>query len=112
MDEALEVPAKIPQESLGPRDILYKAIFLTAVASSNRSSELAAIDRGSIELRQSSIVLPVKPGFLFKKQGQFHFPTLIEIPDSPGSPLFPVKALEDYLVTPRVGQRLVSFFPL
>ena len=97
LDEALEVLAKIPQESLGPREILYKAIFLTAVASSNRSSELAAIDRERIELRQSSIVLPVKPGFLFKNQGQFHSPTLIEIPDLPGSPLCPVKALRDYL---------------
>ena len=97
LDDALEVLAKIPQERLGPREIFYKALFLTAVASSNRSSELAAIDRGRIELRQCSIVLPVRPGFIFKNQGQFHAPSLIEIPDLPGSPLCPVQALRSYL---------------
>ena len=66
MDEALEVLAKIPQERLGPKETFYKALFLTAVASSNRSSELAAIDRNRIELRQSSIVLSVKPGFILR----------------------------------------------
>ena len=58
LDETLEVLVKIPQERLGPKETFYKALFLTAVASSNRSSELAAIDRNRIELRQSSIVLP------------------------------------------------------
>ena len=118
LDDALEVLAKIPQESLGPREVFYKALFLTAVASSNRSSELAAIDRGRIEHRQCSIVLPVKAGFLFKNQGQFHSPSLIEIPDLPGSPLCPVKALREYLDATQGKSELslflhpVSFKPL
>ena len=47
--------------------------------------------------RQNSVTLPVKPGFIFKNQAQFHAPSLIEIPDLPGSSLCPVKALRDYL---------------
>ena len=120
LDEALEVLAKIPQERLGPKETFYKALFLTAraVASSNRSSELAAIDRNRIELRQSSIVLPVRPGFIFKNQGQFHAPSLIEITELPGSPLCPVLALRNYLDTtrgksePSLFLHQVSFKPL
>ena len=104
LDQALETLAHIPQERLGPREIFYKALFLTAVASANRASELAAIDRERIEFRQQSVTLPVKPGFIFKNQAQFHAPSLIDIPDLPGSPLCPVDALRRYLASSQNGE--------
>ena len=76
-------------------DKLYrfqKAMFLTTIASSNRASEMAALDRKTIAFRQHSVVLPNKAGFLFKNQNQFQEPSLIEIPDRPPAKLCPVKA--------------------
>ena len=109
LDRALEVLSQIPQESLSTKEVFFKALLLLALASSNRVSELAAIDRGRIELRQSSIVLPVRPGFIFKNQGQFHSPSVIEIPDLPGSSLCPMKAVEQYLNVTR-GTKEASLF--
>ena len=97
LDQALQALTNIPQERLGPREIFFKALFLTAIASANRASELAAIERSRVALRQQAIILPVKPGFVFKNQAQFHSPSLIEIPNLPDSPLCPVRALEAYL---------------
>ena len=91
---ALEIRVLRPSDRLGR---LYKALFLTALASSNRASELAAIDRSRVAFRQSSVVLPVRAGFIFKNQTQHHSPSLIEFPDLPGSFLCPVKALRKYL---------------
>ena len=97
LDDALHA---LEKKRIKISDKLYrfqKALFLTAIASSNRASELAAIDRKAIAFRQHSVVLPNKAGFLFKNQTQFHEPSLIEIPDLPSSKLCPVKALKDYL---------------
>ena len=97
LDDALKALSsrKIPFRDKLSR--FKKTLFLVAMASSNRSCELAAIDRSNIVFRQNSVTLPVKPGFIFKNQAQFHAPSLIEIPDLPGSSLCPVKALRDYL---------------
>ena len=97
LDDALLALARKRISSEDKLSRFRKALFLLACASSNRAAELAAIDRGRITFRQHSAVFPVKPGFIFKNQAQFHAPSLIDIPDLPGSSLCPVKAVKDYL---------------
>ena len=77
LDDALRALARkrIPLNDKLSR--FRKALFLLACASSNRAAELAAIDRGRITFRQHSAVFPVKPGFIFKNQAQFHAPSLM-----------------------------------
>ena len=49
--------------------LLRKTVFLTALASGNRVSEIAALDvTGALGRDQSGLTLAVKPGFLFKNQ--------------------------------------------
>ena len=47
-----------------------KEMFLTALATGNRVSELAALSRASILVSptNSQVTLPVCPGFLYKNQ--------------------------------------------
>lgn len=49
-------------------NLLIKTLFLTALASGNRASELAATIRTGLSLSNDKAVLPTKPGFLFKNQ--------------------------------------------
>ena len=74
-----------------------KALFLLAVASANRASELAAIDRSRLSFRAGAVVLPLRAGFIAKNQTSSHSLSLIEIPNLPGSPLCPNAALRAYL---------------
>ena len=97
LDQALQRLQRMRIASSDKPARFKKALFLLAIASSNRACELAAIDRKNIVFRQHSVVLPVKAGFVFKNQAQFHAPSIIEIPDLPGSDLCPVKALRDYV---------------
>ena len=97
LDNALKALARKRIKSNDKLSRFKKALFLVACASSNRASELAAIHRSRIEIRQNAALLPVRPGFLFKNQAQFHSPSLMDIPDLPGSALCPVKALKEYL---------------
>ena len=97
LDDALKALARKRIKASDKLGRFRKALFLVACATSNRSAELAAIDRSRAEIRQHSAVLPVRPGFIFKNQAQFHAPSLMDIPDLPGSPLCPVKALREYL---------------
>ena len=97
LDEALHSLERVRIANSDQSSRFMKASFLLSIASSNRVSELAAIDRGSIVFRQHSVALPVKPGFIFKNQAQDHAPSEIEIPDLPGSTLCPVDALKAYL---------------
>ena len=97
LEDALRALARKRTKSNDKLSRFRKALFLVACASSNRASELAAIDRSRVEIRQHSALLPVRPGFLFKNQAQNHTPSLMDIPDLPGSALCPVKALKEYL---------------
>ena len=97
LDQALQRLQKMRIASSDKPARFKKALFLLAIASSNRVCELAAIDRKNIVFRQHSVILPVKAGFVFKNQAQYHAPSIIEIPDLPGSDLCPVKALRDYV---------------
>lgn len=49
-------------------NLLLKTLFLTALASGNRSSELAATIREGTIISQDKVVLPVHRSFLFKNQ--------------------------------------------
>ena len=63
-----------------PFDCLKKAVFLTALASGNRCSELAALNRDSLQFSDSGLVMAVKPGFIYKNQRLGRCPPNIIIP--------------------------------
>ena len=56
-----------------------KALFLTALATGNRVSEIAALSRVSIVVtpRRAQVTLPVRPGFLYKNQSFARTPSNI-----------------------------------
>jgi integrase len=79
---------------------LLKAIFLTALASGNRASELAARKRSSIIFTPNAVTIPVKRGFLFKKQTRDRLPPEISFPKLPEDvSLCPVENLSSYVAS-------------
>ena len=72
LEEALAVLRRKSEKPLGSEELFLKTIFLTAVASANRASELAAVERGSTVFRQSGVSLGLRTDFLFKNQGPIH----------------------------------------
>ena len=75
-------------------DVLAKALFLTALATGNRGAEIAALMRTGIVPRTSGeLVLPVKPGFLFKNQSASRAPPPVLVKALPGSVLCPATAI-------------------
>ena len=82
-----------------PVNTLIKTLFLTALASGNRVSELAATSRTGISLTPSKAILPTSPGFIFKNQSlknplppEIQFPAL-----GRDNTLCPVAALKTYV---------------
>ena len=82
-----------------PVNTLIKTLFLTALASGNRVSELAATSREGVTLTPSKAVLPTSPGFVFKNQSlknplppEIQFPAL-----GRDDTLCPVAALKTYI---------------
>ena len=55
-----------------PTNLLLKTLFLTALASGNRASELAAIIRNGLTTNLNKAFLPTKPEFLFENQNINH----------------------------------------
>lgn len=51
-----------------PKDLFMKTLFLVALASGNRCSELAAMRRTGITLREDHVFIPIDQNFLFKNQ--------------------------------------------
>ena len=97
LEDALDV---LRTKCIAPDDIehlLLKALFLTAVATANRASELAAIDRSAILFRNQNVSLGISSEFLFKNQTLDHAPSNIVIPGLDNSILCPVKAIRLYL---------------
>ena len=88
-------------ESSNIENLLDKTIFLTALASGNRTSELAATRRDVLQRVDggTTFQLAVKPGFLFKNQRIDRVPPNILIkPLINGDPeLCPVRTLSIYL---------------
>ena len=85
---------------------LKKSLFLVALACGNRVSELSATMRNGLELMNSleEVLLPVRPGFLFKNQRHGRTPPNIRIvPLAANSTvLCPVKNLFSYLSLSRI----------
>lgn len=83
--------------SASPENTLIKTLFLTALASGNRVSELAAITRQNLSISEDTAILPTKPGFLFKNQS----------PKNPQAPLIQFPALgNDSTLCPVVALRM------
>ena len=70
IDTALDTYSKPPflNNNIGMEELLLKTLFLTALASGNRASELAATIRAGVVFSQEKITLPVHQAFLFKNQ--------------------------------------------
>ena len=99
LEEALSVLKKKKLRSLPPNEQFLITLFLVAIATGNRSSELASIDRKTIYFSPGykEANLPVVPGFLFKNQSASRTPLPIVIPAlGRGSILCPVAALRQY----------------
>jgi hypothetical protein len=80
--------------------ILKKTVFLLALATGNRVSEISAIDRSGIKFDQGSgrATLLVRPGFLYKNQRLGKSPPNICVgPLEDNSTLCPVTILKRYL---------------
>ena len=79
--------------------LLKKTVFLVALATGNRCSEIAAIDGNSVRLEEGGIVMAVKPGFIYKNQRAGRFPPNLYIKPLPEDPsLCPVTWLKNYMV--------------
>ena len=83
--------------------LLQKTLFLVALATGNRASEISAMTRTSVvfEDNPARVFVPVKPNFLFKNQRMNRAPPNIVIRalNSNGSehPLCPMNFLKKYL---------------
>jgi hypothetical protein len=96
----LQSDDKYVGESGGRFDALKKCLFLVALASGNRVSDLAAVERSGIlfESNKRRVTLPVKPGFLFKNQRLGRAPPNISFPSLESDPaLCPVQSLSKYI---------------
>ena len=82
-----------------PENLLIKTLFLTALASANRVSELAAVTRQGLSLSFHKAILPTAPGFLFKNQSPTNpLAPVIEFPAlNQDHALCPVAALKMYV---------------
>lgn len=78
--------------------LFLKAIFLTALASGNRVSELAAITRSNADISATEIRLTVRQGFLYKNQALDRTPPPITFPCiGPHHQLCPGSTLTEYI---------------
>lgn len=100
IDTAIET---FPQPEFNPPEastekLLLKALFLTALATANRASELAATMREGITVTNEQITLPVQRSFLFKNQNINHQSApAITFPRLHVAPLCPWEALDAFL---------------
>ena len=87
---------------LFPEESFMGFLFLLAVASGNRASEVANIDRRTIIWNQAdgSASLYVLSKFLYKNQNAKRTPPVINIPSLPDSALCPVSAVKALLSFP------------
>lgn len=94
-------------------DLLHKCLLLTALATGNRGAELAAFSREGISYRQDgSVVISVRPGFLYKNQSADRTPPPIVIRPLTRNPLCPVANLTKYLATSSTTQGHLFIHPL
>ena len=100
---------------ISSKDLLLKTLFLVALASGNRASELAATRRTGTILRAGTVILPIEPSFLFKTQSvsrsnppPISFPTLGE-----RDTLCPWRNLNQYIAStsPPAGSEAIFLHP-
>ena len=87
---------KYCSSSAKPLDLLRKTVFLLALATGNRVSELAAIDASAIQVgHDDKVTLPVDPTFRYKNERENRTPPdICLIPLANGNPeLCPVRTL-------------------
>ena len=77
--ETLQTP-RFRKNSASLEDLFLKTIFLVAVASGNRCSELAACTREGISFEDNRVTIPTKEDFLFKNQTIERTPPLVTFP--------------------------------
>ena len=98
LSAAVHFYGQVDHLTCSPRLLLFKTLFLTALASGNRCSELAHISRRAIVDQGSSITLPLLPRFLFKNQTASRCPPPISFPTFPTNPsVCPVETLRVFL---------------
>jgi len=79
-------------------DLLIKCLFLTALASGNRASELANASRSGCSISPTDVSLSVLPGFIYKNQSVDRCPPPISFPTLGGKhALCPAYHLKEYL---------------
>ena len=123
----LRVLREAPFEPMGTislRALTLKTVFLVALASGRRRSEIHAlgVSNGLLKLSKTEAVLRTSPGFLAKNQaaGSVAAPITIKAlgdftgPDPPEVALCPVRALRWYLHRTKASRagRLRLFLPL
>ena len=77
--EILQTP-RFRNSTASSEDLFLKTIFLVAVASGNRCSELAACTREGITFDNNTVTIPTKEGFLFKNQTLNRTPPPVTFP--------------------------------
>ena len=77
--ETLQAP-RFRNNSASLEDLFLKTIFLVAIASGNRCSELAACIREGISFEGNKVTIPTKEGFLFKNQTMERTPPPVSFP--------------------------------
>jgi len=89
-------------------DLLSKTLFLTALATGNRVSEIAAFSReGCTQRQDGSMVLAIRPGFLYKNQTAARTPPPVIVKPLGKNKLCPIRTLKQYLsVTDQSNGRL------
>ena len=103
LDEAISsLEDKGDLQSLPLEECFLASLFLLAVATGNRASEIANIDRRSIvwSSTDGSVSLHFVPSFLFKNQNAKRSPPSIHIPPVPDSSLCPAAAVRFLLSLP------------
>lgn len=90
---------------------LFKTLFLVALSTGNRVSELAALCRTAALFLANKAIISVKRGFLFKNQTAAHNSPNVSLPNIlEKESLFPVIALKQYLyLTRNLPQRGYGF---
>ena len=79
------------------KNYFLKTIFLVALASGNRASELAATSRDGLVYTNNKVILPVLESFKYKNQNIERNPPPIEFPILKNHPLCPGNAVKEYV---------------
>ena len=101
VDKVLDLlsTAEFDLRGASPEHLLLKTLFLTALASGNRVSELAATSHQGLDFSDNKVALPTRPVFLFKNQSiKNPSPPAIQFPALGHNNSFcPVAALRNYV---------------